>query len=183
MIAAPYEALADQFGLVTAGDPWAWAIFSKDEMFRYALGRVWEPDRPIMIACLLNPSKATHTATDPTLKKVCHFAQREDFGGTVLVNAFALRSTEPRKLRDCYQAGIDPIGVHNDAVIRFFMTEPLGAMAVAGWGSPSWACLRPRLNEMKAARYHHPWICWGRNKDGHPKHPLYLKNETAMEQL
>ncbi len=63
-------------GLVTRGNGQAWAVFSQDEVYRYALGRIWNPDAALLVGCFLNPSRATHKDTDPTLKKFCHYARR-----------------------------------------------------------------------------------------------------------
>lgn len=169
-------------GLVTRGTPEAWATFSPDEVYRYALARVWNPDAPLMVGCFLNPSTATHDESDPTLRRFCHFARRESCGGIYLGNAFAFRATDPRELLAEIREGRDPVGQHNDEILRRIIDGPVVALAVAGWGAPRFKALAPRISRVKAGGFRRRWHCWGVTADGHPRHPLYLHNETPLVQ-
>lgn len=48
---------------------------------------------------MLNPSTATDTVDDATIRKCCGFAKRWGYRGIVVTNLFAYRATEPRDLQ------------------------------------------------------------------------------------
>lgn len=162
-----------------------WALFSRHVdmadvpadvpgSHRYALGRIWsEPIRKTLVVCGLNPSKATEEETDNTITRLCTLGKRDGFDAFVMLNAFALRSTDPKGLL----ASADPIGEHNDAVIRWALAE-FGTTAVAAWGKPKWKLLEHRLHTVE---HMHPWSCLALTKDGrYPRHPLYLPNTMKI---
>lgn len=170
----------DSLGLVTRGSPEAWAAFSPDDVYRYALCRMWDDLRATLVVCALNPSTATHEETDPTLSKLCHYARRDGFGSLLLVNVAAWRATDPRALLAVQRQGLDPVGEHNRDVIRWAMDAPLLAKAVAAWGSPKWKAVRPWIAKARMNGSRRDWHCFGVTKDGHPRHPLYLRNDEPI---
>ena len=54
----------DDLGLVTKGTPEAWATFSPDGAYRYALARIWAAHGTMLAVCGLNPSRADEKVTD-----------------------------------------------------------------------------------------------------------------------
>ena len=78
----------------------AGAVFSDDMVYRYRLWRTWDPDLPT-VACLLccNPSTADHEQNDPTIRRCLDFAKQWGYGQLLVGNLFALRATDPQKLR------------------------------------------------------------------------------------
>lgn len=167
-------------GLVTKGTAEAWATFSPDLTYRYALARIWDDHGTMLVVVGLNPSTADHEVTDPTLRKLLHFAKRDGYGGLILVNVFAYRATNPVSLRDETRAGRYPIGEHNQEVIRRALEMPLLARAVAAWGKPRWTSLAPAFAKARTNGSRREWHCFGVTKGGHPRHPLYLKNDTKV---
>lgn len=160
-------------GLVTRGDEYAWASFSECGSYRYLLGRVWSKSRPMLLFGMLNPSMAGERDDDPTVRRVCGFAQREDFGGVLVINAAAARTPHPRELA----ALRDPFGPHNAEVVKWFAQRI--DVAVAAWGCPP-TKIAGRVEWMRGLR---KWFCLGTTKDGYPKHPLYLAKDTELEAL
>lgn len=176
-------------GCVTQGDWSSWAVTSPDGLYRYALGRNWDPDpgtglwsglwgssRPTLVATLLNPSKARHDVDDPTLRKLVHFAKQEGCGGLFLRNLAAWSSSDPAELATV----ADPFGPHNDTVLRIC---PDFATHLVAWGAISSPRIRKRLVHSIATIKTVPmrWLlCLGVTKSGEPKHPLYLPNATRM---
>jgi hypothetical protein len=59
---------------------------------------------------MLNPSTADERRDDPTIRRCIGFSRARGFGGKTVVNLFALRTPEPRDLRE----HADPIGPDND---------------------------------------------------------------------
>jgi serine/threonine protein phosphatase 1 len=156
-----------------------WAIFSRDAdpgTHRYALGRIWaEPVQRVLVVCGLNPSKATEATPDNTITRICTWGRRDSYDAFVMLNAFALRSTDPHGLLE----SPDPLGSANDAVMQWALRlQEVEVTAVAAWGKPKWKLLEHRL---RTVEHMHPWKCFALTKDQkYPRHPLYLPNSTEI---
>lgn len=152
------------------------AALSADEVYRYALARTWNPALPPVAFCMLNPSKADATLDDATICKIRTFAKRWGYGGLRVVNLFAYRATDPKEL----VSAREPIGEDND---DWIIGETKGLTVVAAWGAsvPSYWSWRPaEVHAMLTAngtQLHH----LGLTKDGHPRHPLYLRGDTMPQ--
>lgn len=83
------------------------ATFSDDEKYRYCLDIVWNPAFMLMTVIGLNPSTADHMKDDNTIRRVIGFAGKWGYGGLRMLNAFALRSTDPKAMFKC----ADPDGI------------------------------------------------------------------------
>lgn len=153
----------------------------ENQMYRYALSRVWDDTLPRMLFIGLNPSTADASKLDPTLRRVVHFAMRERCGTLWVANLFAYRATDPRDLFKTYASDIfnpiRPIGPENDNYIRKLASWCRGNIVV-GWGTHgNWldrdADVRELLRDFELKT-------WGLTKDGHPKHPLYLRRDCPL---
>lgn len=151
------------------------AVFSPCRTYRYELWRTWEPEKPFVQFIGLNPSTADETNDDPTLRRCIDFAQRWGYGGMVMTNLFAYRSTQPDNLlapgsRKKLRTEPEPVGPENDGILRA-MAGRAGVIVVA-WGSHDATHLRVpdvlevlkgyELNALKVS------------EKGAPYHPLYL---------
>ena len=165
----------------TVGTLEAFATFSVNGHYRYVLGRVWDSSAPLMVWCMLNPSTATEKKLDPTLVRVRGFAQRDHFGGFLVVNCFAWRATDRSSLRRVPY----PIGPRNDAAIKAALTWPLVTRAVAGWGRPDTEKIDQRMAAVKqlVLSSGRRWWALGTTKQGYPRHPLYLKKTAELVPL
>jgi hypothetical protein len=145
------------------------AHFSADRKYRWSLRRIWQPAAPLVCYVLLNPSTADETLNDPTVSRCQTRALNDGFGGLLVVNIFAWRSTDPA---DLYQI-IDPVGgLPNDMAITDAALE--SDLVVCGWGKHG--ALRDRGKEVlelirRAGKVPHALRI---NSDGSPAHPLYL---------
>ena len=85
-----------------------------------------------------------------------------------VVNVFALRSTDPKGLRQVD----DPVGPENDAHIARLAKQ--ADLVIAGWGTHG--ALMDRGNEVRKilGTFCEP-KCLAVTKHGFPKHPLYLR--------
>lgn len=170
-------------------------VFSVDRTYRYVLTRFWPGGTGVASFVGLNPSTATETEDDPTVRKCMGFARSWACSGMVMLNAFAFRATDPRKMM---KAG-DPVGPENDAYLRawLWMPSPFDT-AIACWGVHGahrdrgkhvHQLLREECGdqqqpvEMDAGprRPHDRLFTFGFTKDGHPKHPLYLAGATPLQ--
>lgn len=144
------------------------AIFSKDEQYRYTLTRVWNRNLPLLGMVLLNPSTATAEEDDPTIHRQSVRARHLGFGGLIVTNIFAWRSTDPDKI---YRVP-DPIGPDNDRYIKEAM---FGCkQVVCGWGQHGAHMGRGYLVARMLQTWGVPTFALHINDDGSPAHPLYL---------
>ena len=166
--------ICDQGDLLQSGS----AIISDDGLYRYELRRWWGPSRFAMFIGL-NPSTADAKTNDPTIIRCCGFARRWGFDGIIMVNMYALRSTDPRKLRD----SLDPMGKLND--MHLVTNAEKAGCIIACWGTPGGPTgarsMDPGSASVVEVLEGYSLQCLGRNKDGSPKHPLYLRNDTKLE--
>lgn len=154
------------------------ATFSPCGTYRYTLTRLWEPDRGRCTFICFNPSTADAFEDDPTVRRCIGFAQRWGFGSFCMLNLFAFRATDPKEI-----AGqIDPIGPLNDDVIRQEIRET--HKVVLAWGALA-AGYAPRVARVVDLAF----LCVRRGsvsslgeptKDGHPRHPLYLRGDAEL---
>ena len=146
------------------------AIFSEDRKYRYALWRIWNLSRPILLLIGLNPSDANEIKNDPTITRGMVRADRDGFGGFLMANLYAFISTEPKALL----GDGDFVGELTDYYLKQMIE--LSERQLCGWGS------FPPVNKRASlvlAMIKEPY-CLGVNADGQPKHPLYISYDTPM---
>lgn len=145
------------------------AIFSGDRKYRYALFRMWDINLPSIMFIGLNPSTANEVNNDPTIRRVIKFAFDWGYGAVCMMNLFALISPNPADLLTCD----DPVG-ENDKWLGNTATKC--DAIVFCWGAFPEA--RERAKKIMAMFPNS--ICLGINKDGSPKHPLYIAANTSQ---
>lgn len=156
---------------------WCGAHISDDDQYRLMLVRVWDESCVTLGVVMLNPSTADAMQDDPTIRKVMTIAKAHGYGGIAVYNMASLRATNPDKLLAA--PGIVAIGPDNGTYLR--QCALVHKDILVAWGSHKFAD-----RERTAVVYYmlqsmgsHVW-CLGVNKDGNPKHPLYLRNDTKM---
>jgi hypothetical protein len=151
------------------------AILSGDRKYRYVLRRRWDLAKPNVMFIGLNPSTADENEDDPTIRRCIAFAKSWGFGGLVMVNLFAWRSTMPLGLWDTP----DPIGPDN--AIHLIDGKYSSSLHIAAWGDGKLvnkldpervAAVRALLDDLYYLKL---------NKDGTPGHPLYLKGNLLPQ--
>lgn len=148
-------------------------------VYRYELRRTWDASKRPLVAICLNPSTAGAIADDPTGRRLYAFADRWGLGGLVLLNAFALRSTDPRGLKRAVKSGIDPIGADNSRTIASVLEEHLGDRLILAWGGHGTFLDRGRDVAKLAHDVHPSPECLGLTANGEPRHPLFVPEITA----
>lgn len=139
--------------------------------YRYLLWRIWNPMQPRLLWVMLNPSTADETTNDPTLRRILGFSRAAGFGGLEVVNLYALRSPSPKALL----LAPDAIGPENDLHIQEAAVR--AGRIVAGWGNEG---ARNGRDRALLALVSHPVFCLGTTRQGHPRHPLYVKAQTKL---
>lgn len=154
-------------------------ILSDCGIYRLRLWREWDKTLPTLTAMLLNPSKASHLVTDPTDTRIYTRAVSMGFGRYDIVNLYPLRATDPDELL-IHPDPIGPLrgGITADGAILDAISA--ASMVICGWGSHPAAPVRAgyvvdliRMAGMRNKLFH-----LGLNKDGSPKHPLYIAAST-----
>jgi hypothetical protein len=149
------------------------AIFDETGQYRYALWRVWDPERPRLCFVLLNPSTADAEHSDPTIRRCLGFARAWEFGSLEVVNLFAYRATHPA---DLFRA-VDPVGPENDSYIREAVAR--AARVVVGWGCHG--AKHPHSAAVLALMPASYCYCLGVTKSKQPRHPLYLPANISLQ--
>ena len=148
------------------------AVMSDCGRYRYRLDRRWA-DGPIMGFVMLNPSTADAEIDDPTIRRCISFAKREGCGALTVVNLFAFRATDPKHLPPDQETAQGPMNI---AHIRAVMETSEGPV-VAAWGAHAFASKAASVIERHFGRR---MKCLGKTKDGHPRHPLYVKGDAPL---
>lgn len=150
------------------------ADFSDCGRYRYRLWRTWDASLPVLVFLMLNPSTADAVANDQTIARCINRAMALGCGGVVIVNLFALRATNPRKLYEHLDTQ-EVIGPENDAAI---LNECRNRRVVCGWGTHGKLHGRgPQV--LRLLKSHGVQTeCLAVNADGTPKHPLYVGNDV-----
>ncbi len=153
------------------------AIISECGLYRYHLWRVWDSTLPVMVFVMLNPSTADGTEDDPTIRRCIGFAKRDGFGGISVKNVFALRATDPREL----DSHPDPVGPDNEAHLLGARDVSLMTRLVVAWGNrrPP-RHLRSAYRQAATICTMRMAYCLGMNRNGDPKHPLYLPLDAHL---
>ena len=162
-------------------------MFSPDRQFRYTLKIVWNADLPLAQFIGLNPSIADERIDDATVRRCKRFAQAWGYGGIIMTNAFAYRSTDPQFLyvhphpiaHDQHYTGLIATGNLNDHHIVNSAKECV--KVIAAWGNDG-KLLNRSASVRSLFKPGELW-CFGMTDKGEPKHPLYLSKKSMLQPM
>ncbi len=149
------------------------AIFSDDRQYRYVLWRIWDRTKPMVNFIGLNPSTADETKDDPTMRRCSGFAKSWGYGGFYMTNIFGYKATKPEDLKKA----TDPIGKDNDKWL--LEIESRVEQVIFAWGVHGTFLKRDEQVKKLITKGHFIEL----SKDGHPKHPLYLKGDLTPKKF
>ncbi len=165
--------------LDTVGD----ARFSSTGDRRYILTRGWT--KPLgtdkrVLWVMLNPSTAGAKEDDPTVRRCSNFARSWGYAGIIVVNLFSLIATRPIHLSE------EPATMaSNEAMfLRYVFRSPKVAMVMAAWGSQPILTKNPdrwRTVVTDVVEAGHTVMSLGTTADGSPRHPLYVRGDSAPQ--
>lgn len=147
------------------------AVISKCGKYRYYLSRTWDLNLRRLAWIMLNPSTADAEQDDPTIRRCISFSKKFGYGSIEVINLFAFRATDPKELL----TEKDPIGTENYK----WLSECDAYDYIVAWGSNKFAIEWLKYN---AVRLPSKMYCLGINKDGSPKHPLYVSSKTELRE-
>lgn len=149
----------------------AGADFSEDRQYRYALWRIWDETKPLVMFIGLNPSTANETENDPTIRSVERISRANGYGGFYMMNCWAYIATEPTLLK------INPMSEEwNNNMLTVIASKCQDV--VFAWGS--FAIVGEKGRDKELAEMFPNAKALFINKNGSPKHPLYCKSDTKL---
>jgi len=149
----------------------SWAIFNSLRNHRICLYRKWN-DGPAAMVIGLNPSTANESDDDQTIGFVKRILNHNGYGSLYMVNLFTFVSPYPEDLKNPARCAYDKKQVQKvwheyrhlvkDVVFAWggFETFDRDKLAIKAFGDRA--------------------LCVGTNKDGSPKHFMYIKAETNL---
>ena len=142
------------------------ARFSNDKKHRYKLSRHWDLNKPQILYIMLNPSIGNESIDDPTIKRLISFTRKFDYGGFFVGNLFTYITPNPKTLDTSIGLTNKNLNVLENLVSKV-------DNVVYAWGSS--------IEEPKEFRkfIFNP-MCFGKNLNGTPKHPLYLPSSSKI---
>lgn len=154
------------------------AYITPDGVHRLWLKRAWRSVPKYYVAIVgLNPSTAQPDLDDPTIRRDIGFAQGFGYDALFKINPISYRCTDPSKL-----PLEDLVHPENTNVIRAVAAQC--SQVILAYGAAP-RRLQPFIDEMlKVLRLAHPRLyCLGRTAAGHPRHTLYLRKDTPLEEF
>lgn len=143
------------------------AEFSPCRKYRYALWRIWDESKPLVMFIGLNPSTANEETDDPTIRRVTRFAKDWGLGGVYMMNLFAWVTPYPSELKKC----ADPLGENDTWLCKIAAKCD---RIIFAWGSFDEA--DDRAEQVIEA---FDGYALKINRNGSPRHPLYVPADTA----
>ena len=143
------------------------ARFSNDKKHRYRLSRHWDLNKPEILYIMLNPSIGNESIDDPTIKRLLSFTRKFDYGGFFVGNLYTYITPNPKTLDTS-------IGLTNKNLNILHNLVSKVDKVVYAWGNSI-----EEPNEFK--KFISGPMCFGKNLDGTPSHPLYLPSSSELE--
>jgi hypothetical protein len=156
------------------------AFISDCGLYRYRLTREWGTGGRLPFI-MLNPSTADANVDDPTIRRCMSFAKREGAGGIIVANLFGYRTPSPKELWK-----VSPLqrhGLHNEHAIYDVAkeAEESNMPVVCAWGAGAGDAARFTIGWLQARGA--KLRCLGVTREGHPRHPLYVKGDQPLIQF
>jgi hypothetical protein len=144
------------------------AIFSPDKKNRYTLYRIWDEEKPLVMFIGLNPSTANASDDDPTIRRVQSMAKSWGYGGFYMMNLFCQVTPYPSELR------LDD-NKYSGNLSWLLLVRKVCKDVVFAWGNFNVLGM-----DKKIMKYFPDAFALHINKNGSPKHPLYVKANTPL---
>lgn len=146
------------------------AEFSKCKKYRFALWRIWDESKPFIMFIGLNPSTANETDNDATVRRVISFSKNWGYGGVYMMNCFPFISTDPSQLKDTGNIAL------NDKWLNQIGLKCIEV--VFAWGK--FEIVKSMKRDLRLKQIFPNAKALIKNKDGSPRHPLYVASNTEL---
>ncbi len=154
----------------------AGAHFNTDRSRRYLLWRLIEGAKgdKFVLFIGLNPSIADEVRLDPTVTRCFNYAKRWGFRCLLMGNLYSKISTDPKGV------DFDRIDVDDQTNNYWELSQAmsLANQIIVCWGSNASERIAGHFLRRTRQVSGRSLYCLGVNKNGSPKHPLYLKADV-----
>ena len=133
---------------------------------RFLLKREWNKSKKKILYIMYNPSKADESKDDPTIRRLINFSKKFDYGGFFVGNLYTFISSNPNKIDRSKNISKKNIKI----LIKLINSV---SDVVYAWGNNT---EEPNFLKKKVKSP----MCLGKNKDGSPRHPLYLPSNSKL---
>lgn len=142
------------------------AIFDYKRQHRYWLWRFDKMEGRYIQYIGLNPSTANETKNDPTITKLAMFTKTLGFDGFYMTNLFTYITPYPEQLE-----------WRQDEPYRDVLRDirQKCKTVVVCWGN-----FQTHGRDRQVTSMFPDALCFGKNQNGSPKHPLYLRHDTKL---
>ena len=152
------------------------ASFSKDRKYRYVLKRTWGDGKSILWIGM-NPSTADADVDDPTVRREIVFSKLWGYEKYIKCNVLDYRATNPRMLIDDTKS---PCSKKNFSyILREASKVDKIVLAYGVLPKSLQVCADEIINSLTEKDY--SLYVLGFTKDGHPRHPLYMKKTSTLK--
>ena len=158
-----------------------WIYVTEDDNVRYALGTSGENT---LICIGINPSTASPDKLDPTLKSVERITYNNGYDSYLMINIYPVRCTEFKKLNmnECryyHKRNLEEI----TKLLRQ-LEQPYNIWLAYGNLIEEEKHMKKYLKDIlkELAKYKCNYYCTGLTKKANPRHPLYQKSTTKLEE-
>lgn len=149
------------------------ATLSVDAKKRYRLWRIWDKHKPCVLFIMLNPSTANALDNDKTVVRCANFAKDWGFGGMMIGNLYAIRTSKPEELFKCQ--GLEEPDPENDLNIET-MKEQCQTIVYA------WGVHGRQFDAGDNFILKNPGGFYiDKTNTGIPKHPLFIKGDEKLK--
>lgn len=157
------------------------AKFNEDESHRYYLSRIWDDKVSKILFIGLNPSTADGLEDDRTITRLTNFSRGWGFGGFYIVNLYSFVTSDPDIMIRAYGkiTAKEEKVLHKQNIAFALQYARVCSMTVFMWG----AGIPDSEQADKYIRTFKDAYCFGKTKDGHPCHPLYLSSHTQLQKF
>lgn len=147
-------------------------------MHRYSLSRTWDNNKAAVMFIGVNPSRADATYNDATIIRCINFAKSWGYGSLWFGNLYSYRTPYPTELVLNLETACND---KTDYELGLMIQK--SDRVICAWGSWTFEGFKERarmVHDLVRMLHKNPY-CLGTNKDGQPKHPLYLASTTQMQ--
>lgn len=161
---------------------WVWER-TDDGSARFVLGTVGANP---LICFGINPSTAVPGALDPTVARVSSFALDNGYDSWTMLNVYPQISTDPKGMDQKHSAELKAENErHIEAVLRV-VEGGQPRTVLAAWGalveSRAYLPLLLQAIVKLGTASGSKWVSLGEpTKNGHPRHPLYVRGDTPLQ--
>lgn len=159
-------------------------IIDKDNKNRFLLGQIKDITKDTILWFGINPSTATPDKLDNTIKKIIKISKNNNYDNWLVANIYPKRATNPDLLDENVNKELH---LYNLEVIKRVLEEYKNITIVFAYGNIITIrdYLNICLNDIKNLinQYNVDIKIIDYTKQGHPKHPLYAKDDVVLKSI